>query len=248
MDKGETYYKTCWFMTHDLKLKGAEKDVYAIIYGFQTTEGRNFCGSAKFIADWANLTVKGVRKAMKSLQNKGLLLVIKKNATRSEYRAIRPPQIREQSSPINEDDKASIRELSSLNKQGNVSTSIREQSSPNWGTQLPNIREQSSPNKINKINKINIDRLGLTKKIPDIPTREEVHEYVAKNNLKIDPDKYFDINEKNHWITVAGTPVRCWKNHLRFWSDTERPEKDYQNAMMHTQYDYNEIEQKLLRN
>lgn len=232
-------------MTEDLDLKKNELLVYALIYSFSRKKNTRFNGSVAYIAARTNASVRDVKYSIASLKKKGLIKVFKKNATRCEYYAVKPDKVDEEVSakiaPINDNEvSAKIAPFSKKQEGAKIAPPL-VQNLHSTGAKIAHNNKRDNKN-------IYKDRLGLTKKIPDIPTREEVHEYVAKNNLKIDPDKYFDINEKNHWITVAGTPVRCWKNHLRFWSDTERPEKDYQNAMMHTQYNYDEIEQNLLRN
>lgn len=239
------YYQIWDFMTEDLDLKKNELLVYALIYSFSRKKNTRFNGSVAYIAARTNASVRDVKYSIASLKKKGLIKVFKKNATRCEYYAVKPDKVDEEVSakiaPINDNEvSAKIAPFSKKQEGAKIAPPL-VQNLHSTGAKIAHNNKRDNKN-------IYKDRLGLTKKIPDIPTREEVHEYVAKNNLKIDPDKYFDINEKNHWITVAGTPVRCWKNHLRFWSDTERPEKDYQNAMMHTQYNYDEIEQNLLRN
>lgn len=61
------------FMVNDLKLKGNELLIYAIIYGFSQLEGQVFSGSLQYLADWTNSTKQGVSKNLKSLVNKGLI-------------------------------------------------------------------------------------------------------------------------------------------------------------------------------
>lgn len=64
------------FMVSQLKLKGNELLVYAIIYGFSQTDNQVFTGSLQYLADWTNATKQGVTKNLKALIEKGL---IKKN-------------------------------------------------------------------------------------------------------------------------------------------------------------------------
>lgn len=62
------------WMISELKLKGNELMVYAIIYGFsQGNEGQRFTGSLQYLADWTNSTKPGVIKNLKSLMEKGLI-------------------------------------------------------------------------------------------------------------------------------------------------------------------------------
>lgn len=71
--KDGNYYVVQSFMVKELKLKGLEKDVYAIIYGFSQA-GQKFNGSLQYLADWTTSTKQGVLKSLKSLQDKGLVV------------------------------------------------------------------------------------------------------------------------------------------------------------------------------
>lgn len=70
--KDGNYYVVQSFMVKDLKLKGLEKDVYAIIYGFSQAE-QKFDGSLQYLADWTLSTKQGIMKVLKSLQEKELI-------------------------------------------------------------------------------------------------------------------------------------------------------------------------------
>lgn len=58
------------FMVKELKLKGNELLIYAIIYGFSQDGEQRFTGSQQYLADWTNSTRQGVNKALKSLVEK----------------------------------------------------------------------------------------------------------------------------------------------------------------------------------
>ena len=72
--KDGNYYVVQSFMVKDLKLKGLEKDVYAIIYGFTQGENQRFTGSLQYLADWCCSTKQGILKVLKSLVEKGLII------------------------------------------------------------------------------------------------------------------------------------------------------------------------------
>lgn len=72
--KDGNYYVVQSFMVKDFKLKGLEKDVFAIIYGFSQAENQWFDGSLQYLADWTTSSKQGVLKALKLLQEKGLIL------------------------------------------------------------------------------------------------------------------------------------------------------------------------------
>ena len=71
--KKETYIVIQGFMVNDLKLKGNELLVYAIIYGFSQSEGQAYTGSLQYLANWTNSTKQGVMKNLRSLVDKGYL-------------------------------------------------------------------------------------------------------------------------------------------------------------------------------
>jgi uncharacterized phage protein (TIGR02220 family) len=71
--KDGNYYVVQSFMVKDYKLKGLEKDVYAIIYGFSQAENQWYDGSLQYLANWTNSTKQGVLKALSSLFEKQLI-------------------------------------------------------------------------------------------------------------------------------------------------------------------------------
>ena len=71
--KNENYIVIQGFMINELKLKGNDLMVYAIIYGF-TQDGENwFEGSRQYLAEWCNSTTRGIAKNLESLVVKGLI-------------------------------------------------------------------------------------------------------------------------------------------------------------------------------
>ncbi len=70
----ENYLVIQGWMVNELKLKGNELLIYAIIYGFTQEENQVFSGSLQYLADWINSTKESVRKCLKSLVDKGLIV------------------------------------------------------------------------------------------------------------------------------------------------------------------------------
>ncbi len=66
------FYTVLDFMVFDLKLKGLQKDIYAIIYGFCMAD-KPYTGGLGYLADWTQSTKQGVIKALKELTDKGLI-------------------------------------------------------------------------------------------------------------------------------------------------------------------------------
>lgn len=61
------------WMINELKLKGNDLMVYALIYGFSKDGESTFSGSLQYIADWCNSTKQGVQKNLKNLLDQGLI-------------------------------------------------------------------------------------------------------------------------------------------------------------------------------
>lgn len=72
--KNENYIVIQGWMIKDLKLKGNELIIYAIIYGFSQLESQKFTGSLQYLSEWTNSTKQSVIKCLKSLIKKNLIV------------------------------------------------------------------------------------------------------------------------------------------------------------------------------
>ena len=70
----ENYILIQGWMVNELKLKGNELLIYAIIYGFSQTENQLYSGSLQYLADWTNSSKQGVILNLKSLISKELIV------------------------------------------------------------------------------------------------------------------------------------------------------------------------------
>lgn len=70
----ENYIVIQGWMINELKLKGNELMVYAIIYGFSQLENQKFTGSLQYLADWTNSSKQAVQKSLKKLLEKGYIV------------------------------------------------------------------------------------------------------------------------------------------------------------------------------
>ena len=61
------------FMVQELKLKGNELLVYAIIHSYSQGKEGYYKGSISYLCEWTNATKQGILKVLKSLYEKGLL-------------------------------------------------------------------------------------------------------------------------------------------------------------------------------
>ena len=76
-----------WMRT-ELRLKGNELLVFAIIYGFSQTEEQRFTGSLQYLADWCGATKQGIQNSLKSLLDKQFIekqAIIKNGVKFCEY-------------------------------------------------------------------------------------------------------------------------------------------------------------------
>lgn len=60
-------------MVNELKLKGNELLVYAIIYGFSQKEGSRYTGSLQYLADWLNTSKQTVLNCLQNLLEKDFI-------------------------------------------------------------------------------------------------------------------------------------------------------------------------------
>lgn len=93
MIKKENFVTIQGWMLSELKLKGNELLVYAIIYGFSQDGKSWFKGSHQYLAEWTNITRPNVIEILKRLEEKKLILKKKyrnnQNTIMVAYQAIR---------------------------------------------------------------------------------------------------------------------------------------------------------------
>jgi hypothetical protein len=71
--RNNSYFIIHGWMITELNLKGLERDIYAIIYGFSRDGKGVFNGGAKYLADFTNSSERGVQKAITSLVEQSLI-------------------------------------------------------------------------------------------------------------------------------------------------------------------------------
>lgn len=79
------------FMVKDLKLKGTELLIYAIIYGFSQNEDNWYTGKLQYLADWTQNSKRNVINILNSLIERGLIRkeseILKNGMTFPKYSA-----------------------------------------------------------------------------------------------------------------------------------------------------------------
>lgn len=84
MIKNENYVQISGWMVSELKLKGNELLIYAVIHGFSQDGKSDFHGGLNYLAEWTNSTKQGVIKSLKSLVEKKLVIkVLEKTSSRT---------------------------------------------------------------------------------------------------------------------------------------------------------------------
>lgn len=97
----DSYTTIQGWMIEDLQLGGNELIVYAVIYGFCRDGSSWYKLSQEYVAKWCNITTRGLRKILKSLEEKGLLKIkYHGKGEVSEYKTLKPDdeEVEEQSS------------------------------------------------------------------------------------------------------------------------------------------------------
>lgn len=204
------------WMINELELSGSELIVYGLIWGFSQTENQWCTASQAYIARWANISTRGLRKILDKLEEKGLLIketTTCKKGLESKYRAIRPSA---------EDQEAD----------GNKVPIRPEQSSYPDGNKVPIRWEQSSYNNIednidNNIADIKENKKRKTEPFKK-PTLEEVTAYIQERKSPIDSERFYAYYESVGWI-VGKKPMKNWKMAVITWEkrlEAERKEKN----------------------
>lgn len=105
--KKESFFTVQAFMVNELKLKGNELLIYAIIFGFSQAENQFFTGSLNYLASWCGISSKTtVKTILNNLIDKGLLKkedIYKNGVKYCKYKAL--TEIKSISIPADEDKK-----------------------------------------------------------------------------------------------------------------------------------------------
>lgn len=80
-----TYFSIQAWMVTKLKLKGAERDVYAIIYGYSQDNDSDFHGSLDYISQLTGYSRNAICTALKSLTENGLIAKTEKIINNIKY-------------------------------------------------------------------------------------------------------------------------------------------------------------------
>jgi len=193
MVKNENYVVIQGFMINDLKLKGNELIIYAIIYGFTQERQQVFNGSMSYLAAWTNSTRFGASKSLANLVAKGLVAKVENGAKGvvNQYIAM-PTKLHDMSTKL----------LPPANL-------VAKTSQQSWHNNSSNNLVDNSTDNLERGARARGRQ--FTK-----PTLKEVEEYCLERNKGVDPQKWYDHYTANGW-RVGRNPMRDWRAAVRTW-------------------------------
>lgn len=186
----KSFYVVQGWMINELHLKGAEKDIYAIIWGFSKDGESMFSGNRKYLSEFANVSTKCVDNALQSLVDKGLLekFTEKRNGIVFNSYQVKFHTLEKNSTPLEKSSTVGV--------------------------------EKSSTNNIIEDNKQdNIEKEKCKKEKSEFiaPTRKEVEEYAKQRNREDLADHFYDYYTVQKWVDGSGKTVKNWKAKFITW-------------------------------
>lgn len=202
------------WMIEELKLKGMDLIIYAIIFGFSQDEKSGFVGSQKYLAFWCNSSIRGVQKSLNKLTQNGL--IYKSDSGLRTRNLDELSSLKSEQSSCEQDEQSSCQdELSSC--QGELCSEKDELSSPNNIDNTFILKE-----KINKKEKLDAD--VKKKKRFKKPSVLEIAAYCRERNNNVDPQYFYDFYESKEWM-VGKNKMTDWKASVRTWEIRERKQR-----------------------
>ena len=114
---------------------------------------------------------------------------------------------------------------------------------------LSNGKSNESKSKSKEIDKKEIYKEKSTNKFVP-PTLEEIEAYCKQRNNRVNPKAFFDYFTEGKWKDAKGQPVKNWKQKIITWEKFETQprakSKNQFNEIIHTDYDFAEIEKQIL--
>lgn len=203
-DMNEKFVTIQGWMVNDLKLKGNELMIYAIIYGFCQEENQVFYGSLNCIAKWISSSKQTVIKCLKSLTDKNLIEKNEKFINNVKFCEYRPKK-------FNRGSQKSLIGVVKKIDQGSQKT-------------RHNNIEDNIYNNINN-NKKDINKLISTKNFVK-PTVDDVQKYCTERQNSVDAQKFVSFYESKGWM-IGKNKMKDWKACVRTW-ERKNKENNYE--------------------
>jgi hypothetical protein len=188
------------WMINELKLKGNELLLYAIVFGFTQQTNEWYHGSLNYIMSALGCNSKNtVVNTLQSLINKNYVLkenYVKNNVKYCRYKA--NPEVYQ----------FLVWGIPNFGTNNNIY--IKENNNISNDILLKEKTKKSSKNK------------------PFIPpTLEEVEEYCKNRNNNVDAKKFWDYYNDSNWTDQQGKQVKNWKQKMiGNWEEDKKEEKD----------------------
>jgi hypothetical protein len=262
------------WMISELHLKGLERDIYAIIYGYSKDKQGFFVGKLKYFEFWTGATKMGVSKALKNLIEKKYIVKSTWGYNKVAYQAVLPEDIKpdpekkkkeeekkekKKKEPEKSEKNAYKRGVSkgentegengklSLPRMVNSVYHHGKLSLPRTYTLINTLNNNINSQPINTCMYKDTRSKSLADKKTTPPSLDQVKAYAKLNNLRIDPEKFYNKNSERHWIDIYGEPIRDWKKVMDIWSENERA-KNIDPGFKQNTYDFDALEAELIRN
>ena len=88
--KDENYYVIHGWMTNKLHLKGTEKEIYAIIYGFTQDSKTEFRGGLEWLSEAVGVSESNIKANINKLVKKGYIIKTEYKGKTNGLRAVAP--------------------------------------------------------------------------------------------------------------------------------------------------------------
>lgn len=222
--KNENFILIQGYMLNEMKLKGNELLVYAIINGFSQEENQVFSGSLQYLADWTNSTKQGIMKNLKSLVEKGLIGKNEKiiNGVKfCEYYATKFRGVSNnvdggmQQSFIGGSKQSCTNNKDIDNKDNNIDDKIENIYTPS----ISNSEEEVLKTEFEKLWKLYPKKAGKDKsysKYKKFRTSKKQDEYCTYEEVLKGLEKYLEYIKQNSWYSPKNASTwfsnRCWND------------------------------------
>ena len=234
------------WMMRELRLKGNELVVYALIFGFTQDGETLYKGSYKYISYVLGISRKTAIRVLKSLEEKGLIIKSQENINdvlfnryKVNFEPIRRFVYKETESTLDEEVRGRDKMTTGY---GQNDHGGRDKMTMGWGqndhgggdkmTPSNNIRDKYIENTYKGNNtKENIYKRNSEGDKPPTPTKrtrftpptvEEVEEYCRERDNGIDAEHFIDYYEARGWELSKGRKVKDWKACVRTWERNNR--------------------------
>lgn len=219
--KNENFVVIQGYMINEMKLKGNELLVYAIINGFSQEENQVFNGSLQYLADWTNSTKQGVIKNLKSLAEKGYIGKNEKIINGVKFCEYYVTKFKGVVNKVEQGSKQSLIGGSKQSLHNNIDTNNINN---NINKKIENIytpsnsEEEILKNEFEKLWKLYPKKVGKDKAFTKYKKfrTSKGNEYCTYDEVMSGLERYLKYIEQNSWYSPADGST--WFNNRR-WND-----------------------------